>query len=87
MLSHVHLTLQRVWLITAWAADEQSKLKVLECIEEIDWRADEFVLTGRHGQLHPSVAALLVNHGRQLKLYQTNLFAMDRQAALDMELR
>ena len=74
-------------MITTWAADEATKLKVYESIEDINWRTDEFVFTSPHNETHPDIAALFINHGRKLTLHRTDLYYIDRKAALDIELR
>lgn len=79
--------MQRAWLITAWAVDELTKLQVFKSIEDVNWQTDEFVFSGRKSEPHPIIAALFADHGRKLAVYQMDLYVIDRQEALNIELR
>lgn len=79
--------LQRSWLITTWAIDEETRLKLYQSIKDINWQTDEFVFTGLNSEPHPMIAAFFASHGRILTLYKMGIYVIDRQAALAIELR
>lgn len=79
--------LKRVWLFSAWAIDESTKLEAYKSIPDIDWQTDEFIFTGPDCEPDPRIIALFVDYGRDVILHRMDLFVMDRRMALNIELR
>ena len=83
----ISLIFQRVWLFSAWAIDESTKLEAYKSIPDIDWQTDEFIFTGPDCEPDPRIIALFVDYGRDVILHRMDLFVMDRRMALNIELR
>lgn len=77
--------IQIKWTVTSWAEDEETRIKVYGSIKDINWEADEFLVTGLD-EPHPTSTALFAGHGRVLSVHNIDLFAIDRQTALNAEL-
>lgn len=79
--------IQTVWNVSAWAEDDETKVRLYKSIEDFNWETDEFIVTGMNYEAHPAIIALFEDHGRVVAAYSMDLFSISRQAALNTELR
>jgi len=78
--------LQIIWIVTSWAEDEETKVKVFESIEDINYETDDFVITSLNHEPHPVITAFFTRKQNVLKIYPSDMFTINRQAALSTEL-
>ena len=86
-LQNIIFDLQIIWIVTSWAEDEETKVKVFESIEEINYEKDDFVITSLNHEPHPVITAFFTRKQNVLKIYPSDMFTINRQAALSTELR
>ena len=86
-LQNIIFDLQIIWIVTSWAEDEETKVKVFESIEDINYEKDDFVITSLNHEPHPVITAFFTRKENVLKIYPSDMFTINRQAALNTELR
>ena len=86
-LQNLIFDLQIVWICTSWAEDEETKVKVFESIEDINYETDDFVITSLNHEPHPVITDFFTRKENVLKIYPSDMFTINRQAALSTELR
>ena len=81
------LFLQTIWTVTSWAEDEETRIGAFKSIDDIDWNMEEFVIVGPNYEPPSVIKEFFSDLGKVLTNYSLDIFAMDRQAALNIELR
>jgi len=79
--------LQTIWTVTSWAEDEETRIGAFKSIDDIDWNMEEFVIVGPNYEPPSVMKEFFSDLGKVLTNYSLDIFAMDRQAALNIELR
>ena len=81
------LFLQTIWTVTSWAEDEETRIGAFKSIDDIDWNMEEFVIVGPNDEPPFVMKEFFSDLGKVQKNYYANIFTMERQAALNSELR
>jgi len=79
--------LQTIWTVTSWAEDEETRIGAFKSIDDIDWNMEEFVIVGPNDEPPSVMKEFFSDLGKVQKNYYANIFTMERQAALNSELR